>query len=227
MDFDRQLAQVADTYRDQGYSVTLRPSPDELPPFARDFRVEILARRGAESVLCAVRKDRDALAADGDMQRYAEITGAQPGWRFDFAVVEPEHPRERDIRGATEFSRDDVIRSLEQAEQLNRVGFSRYAVVAAWAALEAAMRMRLRAGGQEAGWGSMPRQMAKELFSAGVLTPDEFQRIDLASQLRNQIVHGFSPQPAGSETHQVEVAQSLSDIARRLVSESWPERRAV
>src|SRR5260370_1248892 len=33
-----------------------------------------------------------ALAADTNMARYAEITSSQPGWRFDFAILEAEDP---------------------------------------------------------------------------------------------------------------------------------------
>lgn len=226
MDFEQEFNQVAQAYRSQGYDVIVRPAPDELPPFAKDFHVELLGRRGSEGVLVAIKKNRDEVAADGNMQRYAEITGSQPGWRFDFAILESENPRAREMRGATEFSNEDISQSLHQAEQLTRTGFSRLAVVAAWASLEAAMRMRLRASGQEAGWGSMPRQMLKELYSAGLLSPEEFHRVELASQLRNQIVHGFSAQPAESETADAAVVQLLSDIARRLARESQPERQS-
>jgi hypothetical protein len=79
MDLLQELKRVADAYRGQGYDVIVRPNPDQLPPFAKDFNVEIVGRRGAEGVLVAVRKNRDEVAADNDMQRYAEITGTQPG----------------------------------------------------------------------------------------------------------------------------------------------------
>ena len=220
MDLEQELNRVADPYRARGYDVTVRPRPDQLPPFAKDFRVEIVARRAAEGVLVAVRTNRDELAADGDIQRYAEVTGNHPGWRFDFAILEAENPKAREVRGSREFSSDDVSQSLEQAGELNRLGFSRFAVIAAWAALEAAMRMRLRALGQEAGWGSMPQQMLRELYSAGALSPDEFRRVETASQLRNQIVHGFALQPAQAGNSEAAVVQLLSDLARRLVSES-------
>jgi uncharacterized protein YutE (UPF0331/DUF86 family) len=226
MDVEQELNRVAETYRGQGYDVALRPSAAELPSFAKVFKVEIVGRRGTEGVLVAVKRNRDEVAADADMQRYAEVTGSQPGWRFDFAILEPENPKVREIGGAAEFTGDDIARSLEQAEQLSRTGFSRMAVVAAWASLEAAMRMRLRASGQEAGWKSMPRQMAKELFSAGLLAPEEFHRIELAFQLRNQIVHGFAPQPGETEAGGAAVAQFLGDVARRLVGESLPERQS-
>lgn len=226
MDFEQELNRLADTYRGHGYDVAIRPSPDQLPPFAKDFRIEILGRRGAEGVFVAVRKNRDEVAADTDMQRYAEVTGSQPGWRFDFAILESEKPNAREARGAKDFSEDDISQSLEQARELSRLGFTRFAIVAAWATLEAAMRMRLRAFGQEAGWGSVPRQMTRELFSAGELSPDEFRRIEIASQLRNQIVHGFASQPSEPDTSDAAMVELLNDVAHRLVSESQSRAHA-
>jgi HEPN domain-containing protein len=225
MDIEHELNRVADGYRAQGYSATIRPEPDQLPMFAKDFKLEIVGRRGTEGVLVAVKKNRDEVAADSNMQRYAEITGTQPGWRFDFVILEAENPKAREARGAREFSSEDITHSLDQAENLSRMGFTRFAVIAAWAALEAAMRMRLRASGQEAGWGSMPRQMLRELYSAGAFTPDEFHRVELASQLRNQIVHGFSSQVAENESSEVATVQILKDVTRRLVSESQPVKQ--
>lgn len=105
------------------------------------------------------------------------------------------------------------------------MGFPQFAVVAAWAALEAAMRMRLRASGQEAGWGSVPRQMLKELYSAGAFSPDEFRQVDMASQLRNQVVHGFVSQPAEVGNSEAEVVRVLCDVTRRLVNESQPAKK--
>jgi len=225
MDFEQELTRLADVYRGHGYGVTVRPGPDQLPPFAKDFRVEIVGRRGAGGVLVAVKKNRDDFAADSNMQRYAELAAAQPGWRFDFALLEPQTLGARESRGAKEFSDDDIVVSLDQAEQLSRTGFSRAALVTAWAALEAAMRMRLRASGQKAGWGSMPREMVRELYSAGLLSPDEFQQIETALQRRTQIVHGYSSQPDDSDTPEADLVRVLGDVTRRLVSESRPVKQ--
>jgi uncharacterized protein YutE (UPF0331/DUF86 family) len=225
MDNGQELKRVADVYRDQGYDVTVRPGPDRLPAFAKDFRVEIVGRRGSESVLVAVRKDRDEVAADNDMQRYAEVTAAQPGWRFDFAILEAENPKAREVRGARELTQDEIAQAVEQADKLNRIGFPRFGVVAAWAALEAAMRMRLRASGRPAGWASASRQMVKELYSAGHLTPDEFRQIETASQLRNQIVHGFAPQADEPEDSAGAMVRLLIEVAGRLADESQPMRQ--
>src|SRR5947209_8390187 len=126
MDDVLELERVADAYRGRGYDVTVRPGPEQLPPFATDFRVEIVGRRGAGGVLVAVRKNRDEVAADGNMQRYAEVTGTQPGWRFDLAVLEAENPKAREVGGAQEFSADDITRSLEEAGELSRTGHTRF-----------------------------------------------------------------------------------------------------
>ncbi|MGL6096957.1 MAG: hypothetical protein ACRC7O_14330 [Fimbriiglobus sp.] len=220
MTTDQNLERLADTYRGRGYDVVVRPRPDQLPPFAADFVVEIAARRGpADGVLVAVRKDRDEVAADGEMQRYAEVTGAHPGWRFDLAVIGSEPPPQR-YEPVHELSDGEIVRAIEQSEELSRMGFERPAVVAAWAALEAAMRMRLRSFGQDADWGANLREMVRELYSAGVLSPDEFRRVVAATRLRNQLVHGFAPTPNGAGEITSVMIPLLCSIARRLVDES-------
>jgi REase_AHJR-like len=46
MDFENDLKRLADGYWAEGYSVILRPGPNDLPPFAKDFKVEIVASAG-------------------------------------------------------------------------------------------------------------------------------------------------------------------------------------
>src|SRR5208283_2127470 len=125
MDFDQELKQVADAYASQGYQVTIRPNPEALPSFAKDFKIEILGRRGTEGVLVAVKKDRDEVAADSNLTRYAEITGLQKGWRFDFAILEAENPSSREIDGARDFSEEDIEKSFGESLDMVRLGFLR------------------------------------------------------------------------------------------------------
>ena len=85
MDFEQELKRVAGVYAGQGYQVVVRPRPENLPPFAKDFKVEMVGKRAAEGVLVAVKKNREEMAADANMPRYAEITHV----RIDaaFAIV--------------------------------------------------------------------------------------------------------------------------------------------
>jgi len=142
MDFEQELKRVAGTYTAQGYQVVVEPRPDDLPSFAKDFKVELVGKRAAEGVLVAVKKNRDAMAADANLPRYAELTSAQPGWRFDFAILESEEPGARELRGAQELPDEDVIKALGDAEQLAPTGFLRPALTTAWAGFEAAARVR-------------------------------------------------------------------------------------
>jgi hypothetical protein len=216
MDFEQELKRVAETYTRQGYQVTIRPNPEVLPPFAKDFRVEILAKREAEGVLVAVKRDRNELAADSNLTRYAEIIGLQTGWRFDFAILEAESPSPKEIDGANDFSEEDIGKSFSESSEMVRAGFARPALITAWAGFEAAMRLRLRAAGERAGWGTAPRSMLNELYSNGVITVEEFRKLENLFRVRNQIVHGFTSSLA-SEGASV---QLLSDIGHRLIEES-------
>lgn len=226
MNFDQELNRMADRYAGQGYQVAVRPGADRLPAFAADFRVELVGVRGREGVLVAVKPTRGELAADADLPRYAEVTEKQPGWRFDIAVLEGDDPTARDFRGAADFSQEEIDRALADAGHIAGLGFAGPAVIAAWAALEAAMRMRLRTAGEKAGWGTRPREMMNELYSVGLLSGVELRRLDELSRLRNQIAHGFSVS-ATSATSGPEAVRFLSDVARRLVEESQLVEQAV
>jgi hypothetical protein len=222
MDFDQELNRIARGYSTQGYHVIIRPKPDDLPSFARDFLVEIVAVRGEEGILAAVKRNQEEVAADGNLPRYAERTAEQRNWRFDLIVVEGQGPMGRQPAEARDFSADDVVRTLAEAGELARAGFLRPAALSAWAALEAAMRLRLRASGERAGWGTAARVMANELYSSGILSADEFRQIEKFFSVRNEIVHGFaSPAPDAVSV------QFLTEIARRLAEESHPQPQTV
>jgi hypothetical protein len=216
MDFEQELKRVADTYVSQGYQVTVRPNPEALPSFAKDFKIEILGKRGTEGVLVAVKKDRDEVAADANLTRYAEITSLQKGWRFDFAILEAENPISRVIDGAEDFSEKDIEKSFDESLALVHQGFLRPAVITAWAGFEAAMRLRLRAAGERAGWGLAPRSMLNELYSDGVINVEEFRKLETLSHVRNQIAHGF----ISSLVSEGGAVDFLCDIGRRLIEES-------
>ena len=62
--------------------------PEPMLPVAKDFKVQIVGRRGDQGVLVSVKRNRQEMEADKEMPRYAEVTAGQPGWRYDFAILE-------------------------------------------------------------------------------------------------------------------------------------------
>ena len=215
MDNNTDLNRLADTYRGQGYDVVLRPGAGDLPPFAKDFKLELLGRKGAGGVLVAVKKNRVELAADKELSRYAAETRNHPGWRFDFAILEAEEPSARDLQEAKEPSDEDVWRTLADADKLVGSDFLLAALTTAWAGFEAAMRKRLLASGRKAGWGTMPRQMLTDLYSVGLLSFEDFPRLEQLYRWRSEVAHGFAPPKI-----EPDAIEFLTGVARRLLEES-------
>lgn len=215
MDSAKEFDAIVQSYIRQGYSVEVRPQAESLPAFAKDFGVDLLARRGDENVLVAVKKNRDAVARDPEMKRYAELTENQPGWRFDLVILEGQERNE--FQGARELAAEDMLGLLTHADRLVELGFVNEAIITAWSALESSMRLRLRADGENAGYGTPPRQMINELYSSGALSEDEFRRVQSLFRLRNEIVHGFKPTAV-----EPSIVPFVAELTRRLVDESQP-----
>src|SRR5436305_13010824 len=71
MNTQQRLEGVAQQYRRQGYKVTLNPGPADLPDFAKDFKVEILATRPDGSVLVSAKESNRDFESDPALSGYA------------------------------------------------------------------------------------------------------------------------------------------------------------
>jgi hypothetical protein len=139
----------------------------------------------------------------------------QPGWRLDVFVLGPDTPSMPEKRDVQEPAEEDIHRALDDTQRMLKGGYPNQAVIAAWAALEAAMRRRFAAGGKKMPFGTSPRTMLNELFSAGIFSNSVFRDLEGLYQLRNIIVHGFAvPQFPPSSV------EFLLNTARQLLEES-------
>lgn len=211
MNIEQRLNVVADRYRKLGFKVVLHPKADDLPPFAKDFNVQIVARKDDGNVLAVAKASASELQADQDVGRYAEVTERQPGWKLDVFVLGPDTPALPAKGEVKEPSDEDLRRLVADAERMLREGFVSQAFLTAWAALEAAMRRRLVALGGKATYGTSPRTMLNELFSAGLFSNSVFRDLEGLFQLRNIIVHGFAvpPFPASAVEFLIRTANQL------------------
>jgi hypothetical protein len=198
------------------YRVVMRPGPDDLPPFAKDFEVEILATRPDGGVLVSAKASAAEFEANRDLSTYGGILETQPGWRYDVFVLGPP-PVPPSKRAAEEATEAEINRALDDADRLFQAGYIPQSVIAAWAAAESAMRHRLRSQGSKAGWGTPPRSMLNELVSSGALSGSDFRKLEDLSHLRNVIVHGFSVPDIDPG-----VVPFLTSAARQLMAESIP-----
>jgi hypothetical protein len=228
MNTEERLNHVADRYRSQGFDVVVRPGPEVLPPFAKDFKVEILATSEKGNVLASAKASPAALEADPNVPRYAEVTEKQPGWRFDVLVLGPDQQAVPVKVPPKDLDEVAIREHLDFVEQMLRSDAGRYrnsvanmAFVSAWAGLEAAMRRRLEAEGEDAGWGTAPRTMLNELYSSGAISTGVFRELEGMFTLRNAIVHGFSAPVVVDD----DLVLKLVAVARRLLAESKPTKQ--
>lgn len=185
------LARVVQRYRDEGYDVIAEPHGEEVPPFAAGFNLDMIATRGKEGVVVEIKENRIDLSNDPSMTRLAEVVNAQPGWRLDVVVLEPETAIEKAARDAAEPSDDQLARILEAAEELVDRGYTPYAYVIAWGGLEAAMR-RIRDVAELYGKAT-PTELMRTLYGNGFLNKEQFDRLKESYKIRSQVVHGLVP----------------------------------
>jgi hypothetical protein len=218
MTFDEKLKPLADMYRAQGYSVTIAPSPDDLPEFARGFKVALVGRRADGGVIAAVKENYGALQDDPDVAHYAKITNENPGWRFDIVVLEEAKRKPPHQRDVPEMTDEETEQSLQAARKLLEMSFVVQAFISAWSLLEAAMRKRLRAGGERVGWGDDPRSLLNQLFSNGIVENPEYRYLEGLMHTRNVLVHGFAPRVVSPRDvdNMLETAGRLLDEARAM-----------
>jgi hypothetical protein len=214
MDFDKELERIACQYRNEGYSVVTHPAAETLPAFATHFGAEILATRADESVLVRVKRDRSSLETDSDLPRQADVTNAQPGWRYDLVVLEPDTSIKRATRMVGEPKAEQIGHTLDEAEQVLTVS-PRAALVLAWGGLEAALRRTAQRAGVGSRSDTQPTTLVRELYATGRISPEDFRCLEATRLLRNEVVHGLGP-PAVD----VGLVQTIVGIARRHLAEA-------
>ena len=179
-------------YRSKGYTVHVRPSGNDLPPFLREFEPQIVATSPAGNVVIQVTSPP---RFDGEeTQRLAEAIERNPGWRFDIAFVGP--PVAPDVPAQEELLGDEqVTRMLENAEILSKEGHVEAAGLIAYSALETILRRLAQSEAPQIERQSSARVL-KELYSLGKIHPDTFEKLLPLMEFRNALTHGFQPRNA-------------------------------
>src|SRR4051794_38891125 len=95
------LHTVADQYRQEGYTVAVRPFAADLPDFLASYHPGLIARKNGSNVVVRVAA-REELVSDPKTAFLAAVVNAQPGWRFDLVVHNPKAWPEEVARQAAE-----------------------------------------------------------------------------------------------------------------------------
>ncbi|MGH6899574.1 MAG: hypothetical protein ACREJ5_23980 [Geminicoccaceae bacterium] len=182
----RQVDEIAREYRSKGYEVIVEPESAQLPePLAR-FRPDVVARKADEVVVVEV-KSRGSLS-DPELQELAKAVRAQAGWRFELVVLKPEPGPP----GTKAWNAEDVAHRLRQVEAILSSGHRDAALLLAWSAAEATLRLLADKEGL-----ALDREDAlyllKLLASRAVITRNQHDLLWEVLQLRNAVAHGHKP----------------------------------
>lgn len=181
---------IAEEYRNKGYEVIEKPAPEQLPDFLVGYQPDLLARKGDEGIVVAVRA-RSSLAKDPRVRELAQLLQTKPHWNFELVVVgEGEHLKVPE--GARAFERGDILQGIEAAERLAALGFSEAALVLAWSTVEATVRLLTEEEGIVLERLSSP-SILKQAVSNGVISRNDYRFPEKAMKYRTALVHGFKP----------------------------------
>ena len=179
---------IAEEYRSKGYEVIEGPAPEQLPDFLSGYKPDLLIRKGDEAVVVKV-KSRSSLAKDPQVRDLARLLQAKPGWNFELVVV-GEGEKLSVPEGARPFGRGDILQGMEAAEKLLESGFAEAALLLAWSAAEAAVRLLTEEEGTLLDR-LTPLYILKQAAINGVIARDDYNFLMNAMKYRNALVHGF------------------------------------
>ncbi len=210
---ERQRVQtLAEEYRGQGYDVTVEPSKAQLPSFLAGYHPDLLLRKASESVVIEV-KARTSLVKEPQIRELARLLRTHAGWSFELVLLDIGEQVEAP-EDALPFTRENILEGTAEAERLLASGFAEAALLRAWAAAEAAVRLLTEEEGLSIGRPT-PSRLLKQAVANGVVSREDYRFLFQALGHRNAHIHGFTL--PDSDTAEVE---SLIDMARRLGSEA-------
>jgi hypothetical protein len=84
----QRLLKLAREYRQQGYSVSIYPPANELPPALADCSLDLIAMNGSKVVVANVRS-RETLSLNGSQNLHRIIKSVRelPDWEFELVVT--------------------------------------------------------------------------------------------------------------------------------------------
>jgi hypothetical protein len=184
-----QLLKVAEDYRNQGYEVAFHPNPDDKPVFLKNYRPDMIVRRGDESVVVQINSASSLNSSDRYLSSLSKVVEKQQGWRLEFVMLNPEDAPTALPQSDGSLQIQDIESRLSVAKQITSQNLES-AVLYCWALVEATLR--LLAEKEELSLKNFnPQYLVKYLTYEGVISRSDYQLLMNALSLRNTIAHGF------------------------------------
>ncbi len=209
-----RLLKLAEEYRGKGYEVSFHPNSDDLPDFLRNYRPDMIARRGDEAVVIEV-KSRSSLNSSSTqfLHNLAQAVEQHSGWRFELVMTNPEETI-YSPKAEGSLQESEITSRLQIARQLS-AEYPESAILYSWSLVEATLRLVA----EKEGLGLRrfdSLYLVKQLATEGVISKSEYQLLTNAIALRNAVAHGFkTAQITQTSVHElIEMAEQLLRVLR-------------
>jgi REase_AHJR-like protein len=206
----KALTQYADWYASQGYSVSLRPGPKQLPDFLRALAPDMIARRDGENVVVQIKTSSPE--SFETVRELARALDHRAGWQLRVIYVDlgdPEWEPPAKLPAPAELAgRLETLDFSGGGDEQRRV-----AVLLLWSIIEAAGRYRLAPLQLEPTRRISSSALIKALLSEGLIEETQYELVRRGLAVRNAIAHGFLNQPVDAP-----LFEALRGIARDLLA---------
>lgn len=181
---ESRLNDIAEEYKQRGYTVTVSPTPKRLPKFLTKFMPDIVAQGPNESVVIEVKSPARIRGMDY-WKELSSVVRQHPGWRLELVIN--ESPVQRPLET---ISKELIAERIHEGEKLGQQGMLAAAVLVTWSAAEAAMRLASR-NHEIALPDVRPSTVISRLYSDGLLAREEYDFLVDCMRTRNAVAHGY------------------------------------
>ncbi|WP_210515383.1 hypothetical protein [Hymenobacter terricola] len=207
---DIQVAALAESYRQQGYSVTAPPDRESVPFDLNGFRPDLLAEKEGQHLLILANNTQQPIS----ISRLRELTEtikqqSALGWR----LLLINYSAESAAGGLPQdpISWSTIVQRISQAKKLREAGEAEAAILLFWSALEALLRRHAESLGFPLEQLSV-RALLDYLYSDADLSYEHFDQAKHLLSGRNKVAHGFPlPEAPQQASHLQTLIDELSD----------------
>lgn len=219
-----KIRQLAKDYEKRGYEVLIEPYGNQLPDFMKNYRPDMIVRKGDEHLVVEVKMDNSSAKKDQIMQ-YADLLKEHDGWDLELIVLKPRQTVTYDIPIEKETSSIITWREIDQktvqAASLLEKGYDEAAILIAWIAIEGAAR-QLAFSEKIRTEGKPTAQIVKSLVTYGLITNTKYNQMMKWMDLRNTIIHGIQHPQIGNK-----MLRRMLDVIRLLKTEAGTNSQLV
>jgi uncharacterized protein YutE (UPF0331/DUF86 family) len=165
----------------EGYEVYVQPSSSILPKFMRGFLPDAIARKPGKNLVIEIVREGQRRSAQ--LEELRKLISEHDDWQLRLLLVTPSNI----VLPVEVSTREEIARTIANAEELAESRQLTAALLLAWAAFEALGRALLPERFVKP---QTPRRLVEVLASSGYVTPTEADHIRSLIDSRNKFIHG-------------------------------------